>query len=259
MGQYYIPCFVNEDKNQVETYFNSWDTNNGAKLMEHSYVGNSLVMNVTYHMIDSPKRLVWAGDYADDVVDDKNFYNLCYENNINAVKQESIDDVEVLKTALKDNIYYINHDKKEYFDISKQTIPNIRGWGGIAHPLPILTADGNGRGGGDYDGVHMELVGTWKGDLIEVSDTIPANYKEIEPWFTEMNDAEIEDYMNDLYGHGKRKFRIKVDYVTSEEFVVEAYTEEEALRLAEDRKPDKTQVYENLTLDGSPYAIFHED
>jgi hypothetical protein len=255
MGQYYNPCFLNENKNQVETYFGPWDTDNGSKLMEHSYVGNSLVMNVSYHMIHSPKRLVWAGDYADEVVGKDNFYNLCN----NAVKQEPIYDVGVLKSALNHNTYYINHDKKEYFDICKTTIPNMKGWSGIAHPLPILTADGNGRGGGDYEGVHMELVGTWKGDLIEVSDTIPADYTEIEPFFTEMNDAEIEDYMNDLNGHGKIKFRMKVDYATSEEFVVEAYTKEEAIRLAEDRKPDKKQVYENLTINVSPRIVRYDD
>lgn len=255
MGQYYKACFISEKKDKVKEYFDSWDTNNGTKLMEHSYIGNHFVMNVTYEMINSPKRLVWAGDYGDDVVEKNNYYMLCD----NANKVETLYEIEMMKRALDANTIYINHDKKEWFDLKKQTIPDIRGWGGIAHPLPILTADGNGRGGGDYDGAHMELVGTWKGDLIEVSNTIPGNYKEIEPWFTEMNDAEIEDYMNDLYGHGKRKFRVKVDYVTSEEFVVEAYTEEEAIRLAEDRKPDKKQVYENLSLNGSMYAICRED
>lgn len=256
MGQYYKACFINAKKDKVKEYFDSWDTNNGSKLMEHSYIRNHFVMNVTYKMIDSPKRLVWAGDYGDDVVGEKtNYYMLCD----NAKKSQNEIEINVIENALNENTIYINHDKKEWFDLKKQTIPYMRDWGGIAHPLPILTSDGNGRGGGDYDGAHMELVGTWKGDLIEVSNTIPANYKEIEPWFTEMNEAEIEDYMNDLNGHGKRKFRIKVDYVTSEEFVVEAYTEEEALRLAEDRNPDKTQIYENLSLNGSTYAICHED
>lgn len=252
MGQYYKAVFVNTKKDKVEEYFDSWDTNNGEKLMEHSYIGNHFVMNVTYKMINSPKRLVWAGDYADAVVGEDNFYNLT--NNAEKSEPFEID----MKHALEANTIYINHDKKEWFDLNKQTIPNMRGWGGIAHPLPILTADGNGRGGGDYHGACEELVGTWKGDLIEVSDTIPADYKEIEPWFTEMSQKEIDEYFKEL-ATPKKKYTIKINYTTSEEFVVEAHTEEEALALVEVMNPDETQVYENLTLDGSPLVISCED
>lgn len=247
MGQYYNACFINEDKNEVEVYFNSWDTKNGSKLMEHSYVGNHFVMNVTYQMINSPKRVVWAGDYADEVVGEDNYYMLCD----NAKKSQNEIEINVIKDALTENTIYINHDKKEWFDLKKQTIPDMRGWSGIAHPLPILTADGNGRGGGDYDGAHMELVGTWAGDLIEVTDTIPTDYTEIAPFFTEMNDAEIEDYMNDL-NNPKKTFTIRRSYTTYEEIVVEAHTEEEALRMASDIDADETQVYENLSVDGEP-------
>jgi len=250
MGQYFKACFINAKKDKVKEYFESWDTNDGSKLMEHSYVRNHFVMNVTYKMINSPKRLVWAGDYGDEVVGEDNYYMLCDK------AEESQNDIEmnVIEQALNENTIYINHDKKEWFDLKKQTIPDMKGWNGVAHPLPILTADGNGRGGGDYDGAHMELVGTWKGDLIEVSDTIPENYKEIEPWFTEMSQKEIDEYFKEL-APTKKKYTIKINYTTSEEFVVEAHTEEEALTLVEDMNPDETQVYENLTLDGSPYIV----
>lgn len=254
MGQYYKACFITAKKDKVKEWFDSWDTDNGSKLMKHSYIGNRFVMNVTYKMINSPKRLVWAGDYADNVVGDDNFYFLTDK----AKKVESLDEIATMENALEANTIYINHDKKEWFDLNKQTIPDMKGWGAIAHPLPILTADGNGRGGGDYNGAHMELVGTWKGDLIEVSDTIPADYKEIEPWFTEMSQEEIDEYLNEL-ANPKKKYTIKIHYKTSEEFVVEAHTEEEALALVEDMNPDETQVYENLTLDGSPHVISCED
>ena len=253
MGQYYKACFVNTKKNKVKEYFDSWDTNDGSKLMEHSYIGNRFVMSVTYKMVNSPKRLVWAGDYADAVVGEDNFYDLTN----NAEKSEPFE-IDVIEQAINENTIYINHDKKEWFDLKKQTIPDMRGWGGIAHPLPILTADGNGRGGGDYHGANEKLVGTWKGDLIEVSDTIPADYKEIEPWFTEMSQKEIDEYFKEL-ANPKKKYTIKINYTTSEEFVVEAHTEEEALALVEDMNPDETQVYENLTLNGSPHVISCED
>lgn len=254
MGQYYRPCFINSKKDKVLNYFSSYDTENGAKLMEHSYVGNALVVNVSYKMINSPKRLVWAGDYADAVVGDDNFYYLTDK----AKKVESSYEIAMMKNELDANTIYINHDKKEWFDLKKQTIPDMKGWGGIAHPLPILTADGNGRGGGDYDGALMEMVGKWKGDLIEISDTIPADYKEIEPWFTEMSQKEIDEYFEELE-NPKKKYTIKVEYTTAEEFVVEAHTEEEALKIAEDMNPDETQIYENLSRNGYPRVLHYDN
>ena len=250
MGQYFKACFITAKKDKVKKYFDSWDTNNGSKLMEHSYVGNHFVMNVTYKLINSPQRLVWAGDYADEVVGEYNYYMLCD----NTKKSQNKIEMNVIEQALNENTIYINHDKKEWFDLKKQTIPDMKGWNGVAHPLPILTADGNGRGGGDYEGAHMEMVGMWKGDLIEVSDTIPADYKEIKPFFTEMNDTEIKVYMKAL-NSPKKGIKIRRSYTTYEEIIVEARTEEEALQMASDINPDETQVYEHLTIDGSPIVV----
>jgi hypothetical protein len=251
MGQYYRACFINEKKNEVVNWFLCYDTNNFAKLMEHSYIGNRFVMNVTYNMIHSPKRLVWCGDYGDEVAGtEQTYYDMTDDN-----KKIAPTDNDVIETALKHNTYYINHDKKEWFDICKQVIPAEKGWGKNVHPLPILTANGNGRGGGDYHGVLMNMVGTWSGDLIEVSDTIPTDYKEIFPWFTEMSQDEVDKYMEELNAP-KKKFTIRIDYTTSEEFVIEAKTEEEAIMLAKDKNPDETQVYENLTIDGSPRVLY---
>ena len=42
-------------------------------------------------------------------------------------------------------------------------------WGGIIHPLPLLTAIGNGKGGGDYRGTCLDLVGHWACDKIEAA------------------------------------------------------------------------------------------
>jgi hypothetical protein len=39
----------------------------------------------------------------------------------------------------------------------------------VLHPLPLLTAEGNGRGGGDFRGDDPQnLVGSWARDLISV-------------------------------------------------------------------------------------------
>jgi hypothetical protein len=61
--------------------------------------------------------------------------------------------------------YIINHTKKEYVKVPAYEKDK---W--IIHPLPILLADGNGRGGGDYYGKNNSLAGTWKFDLISVTD-----------------------------------------------------------------------------------------
>ena len=56
------------------------------------------------------------------------------------------------------------------------------------HPLPLLTANGNGRGGGDYLGSDMDLVGSWAGDRIAVANDegmIKTDYLRLEPQFKE--------------------------------------------------------------------------
>lgn len=89
--------------------------------------------------------------------------------------------------------YLINVSKHEYIDISHYL--SDCGKDGekiydIIHPLPILTAVGNGQGGGDYEGICMEYVGVWAGDIIiptNDKDKIikGKNYKEITPRFIE--------------------------------------------------------------------------
>ena len=41
------------------------------------------------------------------------------------------------------------------------------------HPLSLLTAEGNGRGGGDYNGPNMDMVGTWARDVISMENEAP--------------------------------------------------------------------------------------
>jgi hypothetical protein len=54
------------------------------------------------------------------------------------------------------------------------------------HPLPLLTADGNGRGGGDYNGEGIDHVGTWARDRISLMKEIPEDFTEITPNFDEL-------------------------------------------------------------------------
>jgi hypothetical protein len=74
--------------------------------------------------------------------------------------------------------YLVNHDKKQF--VNKTNVPKDRdGW--RIHPLPLLTCEGNGRGGGDFRG-DSDLVGSWARDIISVESTkstIPKGYTEL--------------------------------------------------------------------------------
>ena len=78
MGQYYRPAVLKhtwkKNKKPVKASLYCYDYNDcgwfiGAKLMEHSYVGNPLVQDVEELLGTKYKGypFVWVGDYADDV------------------------------------------------------------------------------------------------------------------------------------------------------------------------------------------------
>lgn len=191
MGQYYHPVILSKrgrsKKNMVRAYMRSYDYECGAKLMETAYLANTYVRAFEELLVKgSPyykSRVVWAGDYADGekhlpYVDDRgqtshyNLYDLCDEHN----KIQPEQPVYVEWAFEMYYVYIVNHTKKEFVD--KRNIPNTEEIWGL-HPLPLLTCEGNGRGGGDFRGEH-ELIGSWARDVISVERERPAkNYKEI--------------------------------------------------------------------------------
>jgi hypothetical protein len=167
MGQYYKAIILGKRGGVVTSFHPHYYGGNGAKLIEHSFIGNYFCNAVENYLIDNPSRVVWGGDYADNEKGrDGNLYDL-------ATKKPRIDDGCTLD--LSKDLFVINHTKKVYYrrgDIK----PFEDEW--TCNPLPILTCEGNGRGGGDYycdEGA--DLVGTWARDVIEVSATEPTDYK----------------------------------------------------------------------------------
>lgn len=157
--------------------------------MEHSYIGNSFVEAVEFLLIDdgegnrgrwSGNRIVWAGDYANaEPLSGNNLYSLAEEK----------DKLKMLIEAVPENYHYlVNWDKKQFVDKTKcnpiNGVWNIKGL--KIHPLPLLTADGNGRGGGDYNGEGIDYVGTWARDRISLMKEIPEDFTEIRPNFDEL-------------------------------------------------------------------------
>lgn len=174
MGQYYKPAFVDEMGVNVDAWAYSHDYDNGLKLMEHSYLNNRLVNRIEHELYGVTKRVVWAGDYADPIGPDGPLYNRCEDDTklplINCERDEKYR-------------YLINWDKKEYVDLDK--VPeDSDGW--KIHPLPLLTCEGNGRGGGDYRGSNTH-VGRWSRDhiSIECNALHLATLAEIQPDFVE--------------------------------------------------------------------------
>ena len=75
MGQYYRPIVLKpnwkQERQPIVGALSPYDFDNGAKLMEHSYVDNNFV-KAAMNMIDllgghKAVPFVWCGDYADPV------------------------------------------------------------------------------------------------------------------------------------------------------------------------------------------------
>jgi hypothetical protein len=202
MGQYFKPLILKNKENvtdseQVLAFMYSHDYDNGLKLMEHSWIGNHFVE--TFEKLLSPRgkftkmRVVWAGDYADGEPEltvkdetgrdvDTNLYDLCDKetNKINP------------KTVKKSEYRFIfNHDTKEFVDKSKCTVsevytdPKGNEYPYTIHPLPLLTCEGNGRGGGDFRDESNTFVGKWSRNRISVGNKILKGFSEIIPNFVE--------------------------------------------------------------------------
>jgi len=209
MGQYYKPVIIDENNKVThwwyshdcksdfkDCYGNIYTSGTGLKLMEHSWRKNPFVGNVAEFLLNNPHRVVWAGDYADTEKDVKqNLYELAepktevsiphYPLVIRGHKQINGDGeyIYVASDADMKIRYAVNFDKKEFVAFDK--LPNKDGW--QMHALPLLTVEGNGRGGGDY---HSEdkLVGSWARDKIATcrfKKDIPKGFTEIFPQFKE--------------------------------------------------------------------------
>lgn len=194
MGQYYIPLLVDRAGDITTLFSHKFD--NGLKLMEHSWIGNNFV-NAAYVLIhDNPHQVAWIGGYSDDVAEDfaiqagglerfNWFYKIAWK------KDEDIrlgpeffnnTDLDSFMTQETTGTYLINHTKKLFLSIEEYIRKNKKQesnrtddiW--CINPLPLLTACGNGQGGGDYRGINQDMVGSWAFNLLEYSDCLPVGY-----------------------------------------------------------------------------------
>jgi hypothetical protein len=178
MGQYYKP--VNLDKKE---YLYTHDFDEGLKLMEHSYIANPVLNAVEKLLLPNGKwyknRILWAGDYADHEKGYKKT-NEGYDVNIYQIVDNEGKKIKPSSKKVDEKFCYLtNHSKKQFIDLRKIKADSD---GYKIHPLPLLTAEGNGRGGGDFRGEDSR-IGKWARDIISLEKHIADNYLEINGQF----------------------------------------------------------------------------
>jgi hypothetical protein len=208
MGQYYRPAIIAPDGRILILEPHAFD--GGAKLTEHSWISNWLV-NAVYSLIyKSPKRVAWIGDYAYQDYNPaeepyarvmplrkfKKYYNAAWGKKYKAlpIALFSKSDLTILNHDTQ-GMFLVNHSQSIYIDIAAYIRDNTvkgGGWEGwCMNPLPLLTACGNGRGGGDYgrDYPGYADVGVWAFDSLEYTDKAPDGYTEAKYYFDEHKEA----------------------------------------------------------------------
>ena len=173
MGQYFMGVILGNNRKTVKSYMLAHDYGNGLKIMEHSWQNNKFVSTFESLILDNPQRVVWAGDYAENCGGRKtNIYQRCFGEGKKSNKIKP----SVKGLTIAESRYVINHSKKVYVD--KLKVPAVDGY--TMHPLPLLTCEGNGSGGGDFYGSDARgLVGKWARNIVSVSATQPVGYKEL--------------------------------------------------------------------------------
>ena len=173
MGQYYKPCIIALENSLIVVlaWLSAHRFGEGVKQMEHSYLGNNFVS--AFEWLISPEgphhkaQVAWAGDYGGDEPGyDTNLYGLCTDENHADPKGYAA------RYPL-----IVNHTKGCYID--------NREVDGEIHPLPLLTMETEGGGGGDYKGINEQFLGIWAQDVISVEETAPEGFEKVSFEFRE--------------------------------------------------------------------------
>jgi hypothetical protein len=177
MGQGYMALVLSESNPNQSDFIRTWVNphyfQDGYKLTEHSWIGNHFVEAVEYLIsplgIFYKSRVVWAGDYADPEPEEKE--NLCMLSQSQANSKKCSFPPRYDMSVFR---YIVNHTKGQYVDKEYKFDGSRK-----IHPLPLLTAEGNGRGGGDYYGTDSELVGSWARHVLSMEIKKPDGYSEL--------------------------------------------------------------------------------
>lgn len=166
MGQYYLVVALYPDHTTTKPHAEYLKPEQGClKMMEHSWIGNSTLINVERLLHPNGRwhklRLVWAGDYASPEAGGEE--NLFEMTNGGGFSQVFIRDDTEARPA-----YLVNHDKREYVDMKEMKKGRI-------HPLPLLMRETDDwPAGGDYRGADPRtLCGSWSRNRVSMESCIP--------------------------------------------------------------------------------------
>lgn len=190
MGQYYRPIFGDEYGLNCKVFDRSIDGEyTMAKLLEHSWWVNPFVNSFSEFLYNEPGRVCWVGDYADEP-DDFYFPN-CSAFYVPYYKEVWGETVKLHKALSSDFVldgkFLVNHDTKQYVDLDEYKKLSVDKYGWTIHPLPLLTAVGNDRGGGDFHegNTGYEQVGLWAWQLLSFADKPPKGFSKFPLVFKE--------------------------------------------------------------------------
>lgn len=188
MGQYYRPIMGDCQGLNCKVYDRSVDGEyTMAKLMEHSWWKNEFVCAFAEKLYNKKVRVCWVGDYANEPED----FNFDLQVNIPNYNEVWGDEIKLEGVSQSnftlDNKFLLNHDTKQYIDLNEYRKKSMDKDGWTINPLPLLTAVGNDRGGGDFHKGYIgyENVGIWAWNLLSISDTVPKSFKKFNLVFKE--------------------------------------------------------------------------
>lgn len=163
MGQYYNA--VIKTNGIKEVFYHQVDGEYMmAKLMEHSYWTNPFVLAVASKLWRTKGKLAWVGDYAE--ADDFNWNEEFADSHKDGIVKNDLS----YNGFRLEGKYFINHSKKMIIDLNKYK-ELLKDVNMIISPIPLLTAVGNDKGGGDFhNGTGYDLIGTWAWDVVEITD-----------------------------------------------------------------------------------------
>jgi len=200
--------FITEDENMGQYFkianldrFERIESDSFRKLMEFCYIGNSAPDEAMRLLLPGNQwhntRVTFVGDYCDDDDREAELRKSALENlpeQYRSILKKGDDDrslygifsifPERQHYGGKSPRYLFNHNQKQYVDL--KDCPEYNG-GYKIHPLGLLTALGNGNGGGDYYSDNgAEYVGSWCGDTLSSDFKLTfAEYERITSNFTE--------------------------------------------------------------------------
>lgn len=208
MGQYYI--IANTDKRE---FLCPYEFNNGAKLMEWSYIKNKMCKALFYLLNNRWKgdHVYVIGDYAELDDPDEVWYDALkremeklsllthIENEetslYNYIQDNFTDISETVKNKSYAARYIYNTATEQFIDLRHCPVAWIwydreinKGSAAKINPLSLLLAMGNNRGGGDFRNDINNMVGSWCDTVTSIivsSKKLDYDFEEFKPDFYE--------------------------------------------------------------------------